>query len=119
MNPTEKAAATVQIALANLNALVQPLLEKGPLGERHEAYLLLIEEELQTVSVGMLEKRPGDRINRIACAFRDSDGSGIGVVISPITETGGVAFSCSRCESEEPCQHVLGAIISWHMRIGS
>jgi hypothetical protein len=123
MSASEKVEATVQVALANLNALIEPLLETGPLGERHDAYRLLVEDELRVVEVGMLPKRPKDRINRIYCGLMDNRDesigvviSPIGVVISPITETGGISFACSKCGSEEPCQHVLGAVIAWFQK---
>jgi hypothetical protein len=116
MSASEKVDATVQVALANLNALIEPLLETGPLGERHDAYRLLVEDELRVVEVGMLPKRPKDRINRIYCGLMDNRDESIGVAISPITETGGISFACSKCGSEEPCQHVLGAVIAWFQK---
>lgn len=118
MTAADKADTKVQMALANLNALIEPLLAPSPDGGRSEAFRLMVEQEVQVIEVGNLPRRKGDPIFRIYCGMLDNTSTeGVGVVINPLTKGGGIEHHCSRCVGDEPCQHVLGAVISWHQKM--
>lgn len=117
MTAADKADTMVQMALANLNALIEPLLAPGPDGERSEAFRLMDEQEVQVIEVGNLPRRKEDPIFRIYCGMRDNTSTdGVGVVINPLTKGGGIEHHCSQCGGDEPCQHVLGAVIAWFQK---